>query len=139
MAQMNTAQILLVDLFPTQGSTITACVSASTHIPSPSPLLSLESTLHIPDAPSDSNTLITQNNLVRSSLGAAFVSVIDLILTALHGPGWTFVLIAGICLVVGGPVLAIEMKWGPVWRERRRRNAIAAVTDAAKREVEQAA
>ncbi|EIM79911.1 MFS general substrate transporter [Stereum hirsutum FP-91666 SS1] len=104
MAQMNTAQILLVDLFPTQGSTITAC-----------------------------------NNLVRSSLGAAFVSVIDLILTALHGPGWTFVLIAGICLVVGGPVLAIEMKWGPIWRERRRRNSIAVVTDVEKRETEQEA
>lgn len=40
--------------------------------------------------------------------------------------------------MVGGPVLAIEMRWGPAWRERRRRNDTAVVTDAEKREIEQA-
>ncbi|THH19063.1 hypothetical protein EW146_g2038 [Bondarzewia mesenterica] len=79
---MNTIQTLLVDLAPSQGSSITAC-----------------------------------NNLVRCSLGAALVAIINIILDALD-PGWTYVLLGGICLA-SSPLLYIEIKWGPVWQTVR--------------------
>ncbi|EIM87227.1 MFS general substrate transporter [Stereum hirsutum FP-91666 SS1] len=82
-AIMNTTSTLLIDLVPTQGSSITAC-----------------------------------NNIVRCFLGAAVMSVINMILDALK-PGWTHVLLAGLCIAVC-PLLYVEMRWGPVWRERRR-------------------
>ncbi|KAI0319770.1 MFS general substrate transporter [Amylostereum chailletii] len=79
---MNTISTILIDLFPTQGSSITAC-----------------------------------NNLVRCSLGATLVSVIDIITNALK-PGWTYVVLAAMCVAVA-PLLFIEMAYGPVWRGRR--------------------
>ncbi|VDB85273.1 unnamed protein product [Peniophora sp. CBMAI 1063] len=80
---MNTITTLIVDLFPTQGSSITAC-----------------------------------NNLVRCSLGAAMVSAMDPIITAV-GPGWAYVILGGISVAVT-PFLFIEVAYGPKWRERRR-------------------
>ncbi|KAF7793391.1 hypothetical protein EIP86_004503 [Pleurotus ostreatoroseus] len=88
-AIMNTVQTLIVDLAPTQGSSITAC-----------------------------------NNLVRCSLGAACVSVINLIINAI-GVGWTYVLLGGICVLVG-PIMFILMRMGPKWRAKERARQAAA-------------
>lgn len=60
-----------------------------------------------------------QNNLIRCFLGAAVISVINIILDAVK-PGWTHVILAGLCIAIS-PLLFVEMRWGPVWRERRRK------------------
>ena len=51
-------------------------------------------------------------------MGAAFVSIIDLILKRL-GTGWTYVLLSGIC-VAFSPTYWILIKYGPKWRAQRR-------------------
>jgi len=83
IAIISTTQTMLIDLAPSQGSSITAC-----------------------------------NNLVRCSLGAVAVSVVNLIDVAL-GTGWTYVLLAGICLLFA-PSVYLEMRIGPACRARRR-------------------
>lgn len=83
IAVMNSTQTLMIDLFPGQGSSITAC-----------------------------------NNLVRCSLSAFLVSVIDLIIRAL-GVGWTYVLLGGVSLLIL-PLLYLEMRIGPACRAKRR-------------------
>ncbi|RSH94560.1 hypothetical protein EHS25_004364 [Saitozyma podzolica] len=60
-------------------------------------------------------------NLVRCLFGAASVSVVQIINDAM-GPGWTFVLLSGICLLAT-PMPLIVLKWGPEWRLRRHRRA----------------
>ncbi|KAF7981131.1 hypothetical protein HWV62_34869 [Athelia sp. TMB] len=82
-AVMNTSQTLLVDLVPSQGSSIAAC-----------------------------------NNFVRCLLGAALVAVINIITDALK-PGWTYVLLGGIC-VLAAPLLFVSMRIGPKCRAKRR-------------------
>lgn len=47
------------------------------------------------------------------------VSVIDLMLRRL-GMGWTYVLLGGLA-ISSTPLVIIEMKSGPKWRERRRK------------------
>ncbi|KAI0068153.1 MFS general substrate transporter [Artomyces pyxidatus] len=88
---MNTTQTLLVDILPSQGSSVSAC-----------------------------------NNLVRCNLGAALVSVINLILNAL-GTGWTYVLLGGVCIVLS-PLIYVPIRWGPIWRKQRRLRALAQET-----------
>ncbi|TDL28024.1 MFS general substrate transporter [Rickenella mellea] len=80
---MNTTQTLVVDLFPTQGSSISGV-----------------------------------NNLFRSSIAAALVSVIDLIVRAI-GIGWAFSLLAGVSFAAL-PLTFWEMKSGPRWRAKRK-------------------
>jgi len=82
---LNAIQTLLVDLEPSQGSSITAC-----------------------------------NNIVRCTMGAGMVSIINPILVAL-GDGWAYTLLGGLCVLVSSPLLYVEVRWGPIWRERRRR------------------
>ncbi|KAH7930390.1 MFS general substrate transporter [Leucogyrophana mollusca] len=84
---MNIIQTLLVDLMPSQSSSVTAC-----------------------------------NNLVRCTTGAVLVSVIDLILNALR-PGWTYVLLAGVCLVTA-PLIWVAMWIGPKCRAKRRARTV---------------
>ncbi|KAF7334766.1 MFS domain-containing protein [Mycena sanguinolenta] len=84
MAIMNSAQTLILDLVPSQGSSVTAC-----------------------------------NNLVRCALSAAMVAVIQLILDAL-GAGWTYVLLAGLC-VVASPLIWVVIRIGPGCRAKRKR------------------
>ena len=60
----------------------------------------------------------SQNNLVRCSLGAALVSIIDIIIKSV-GMGWAYVILAAMCLVVSPPFLSI-MHFGPKLRARRR-------------------
>jgi predicted MFS family arabinose efflux permease len=89
IAIMNSVQTLLIDLLPSQSSSITAC-----------------------------------NNLVRCSFGALMVSVIDLIVNAI-GPGWTYVLLAAICLACS-PMIWLAIWIGPRCRAKRRaRNTVA--------------
>ncbi|EIW79693.1 MFS general substrate transporter [Coniophora puteana RWD-64-598 SS2] len=82
VAIMSSQQTLLVDLVPTQGSSVTAC-----------------------------------NNIVRCALGAASVSVIDLIIKAV-GPGWTFVIYGFICLI-SLPMVWLAEYIGPKCRAKR--------------------
>lgn len=102
VAIMNTTQTLIMDLFPAQGSSITAAVRR--FLP-----------FHL-----DRNIdMASQNNLVRCTMGAALVSVINLLTNAL-GVGWTFVLLGGIC-VLASPMIVVSVRRGPAWRERRRK------------------
>ncbi|KAJ7841900.1 hypothetical protein B0H14DRAFT_3457172 [Mycena olivaceomarginata] len=71
MAIMNAAQTLILDLVPSQGSSVTAC-----------------------------------NNIVRCALSATLVAVIQPIMSAL-GAGWTYVLLAGMC-VVASPLIYLQ-------------------------------
>lgn len=81
-------------------------------------------TLLIDLLPSQSSSITACNNLVRCSLGALMVSVIDLIVNAI-GPGWTYVLLAGICLACS-PMIWFAIWIGPRCRaQRRARNATA--------------
>ena len=98
---LNTNQTLLIDLVPDQGSSITACVRAI--------LLTTLNDIKLP---------CQQNNLVRCSMGAVMVSVINPILVALDD-GWTYTVLGGLC-VLASPLVYVEIRWGPVWRERRR-------------------
>lgn len=116
-AVMNAASTLLIDLVPSQGSSITACVSSpSFTIPSCYDLQCV--IICLPDSSFIGRSCI-QNNFIRCFLGAAVISVISIILDAVK-PGWTHVILAGLCIMVC-PLLYAEMKWGPLWRERRRK------------------
>lgn len=103
MAMSNISQTLIVDLMPEHGSSITACVSLS------------QSSV---GAGNDKENHL-QNNLVRCSLAAVLVSVIDIITNGL-GAGWTYVLLGGVCLLIVGPTVALGMRVGPRCRARRR-------------------
>ncbi|KAI4528963.1 MFS general substrate transporter [Schizophyllum commune Loenen D] len=59
------------------------------------------------------------NNLLRCVIAAALVSVIQLLLDAL-GPGWTYVLLGGVCTVLFIPCICYVLRTGPRWREKRR-------------------
>jgi len=63
--------------------------------------------------------LYHRNNIVRCSLGAGMVSIINPILVVLSN-GWTYTLLGGLCVLIS-PLLYVEIRWGPVWRERRRK------------------
>ncbi|EJD03623.1 MFS general substrate transporter [Fomitiporia mediterranea MF3/22] len=56
-------------------------------------------------------------NLVRCLMGAATVSVINIIINAI-GAGWTYTLCGGLCFLTW-PLLLVELKMGPTWRRRR--------------------
>ena len=97
---MNTTQTLTVDLVPDQGSSVSACVCL------------LSSVIRM------SYSLVAQNNLMRCGLGAIAVSVINLMFDAM-GIGWTFVLLAGLC-VLTSPLLFVIMFIGPKLRAKRK-------------------
>ncbi|GLB35921.1 putative MFS general substrate transporter [Lyophyllum shimeji] len=75
-------------------------------------------TLMIDLFPGYGSSVTACNNLVRCSLSAFLVSVIDLIIRAL-GVGWTYVLLGGVSLLVL-PLLYLEMRIGPTCRAKRR-------------------
>ncbi|ORY29520.1 major facilitator superfamily domain-containing protein [Naematelia encephala] len=60
-------------------------------------------------------------NLVRCLFGAASVSVIQLMNTAM-GAGWSFVVLSGVC-ILGTPMPLVVLKYGPKWRLNRIRKA----------------
>lgn len=83
IAMLTTIQTLLIDLVPSQGSSVTAC-----------------------------------NNLIRCSMGALLVSVIDLLLRKIDA-GWTFVLLGGVCFI-SIPLVWLAVRIGPPCRAGRR-------------------
>ena len=60
-------------------------------------------------------------------MGAGMVSVINPILVALDD-GWAYTVLGGLC-VLAFPLVYVEMRWGPVWRERRRQKQSLAALD----------
>ncbi|MCJ1411012.1 hypothetical protein MMC19_005100 [Ptychographa xylographoides] len=63
-------------------------------------------------------TATAANNLVRCLMGAAGTAIIIQMVNGL-GRGWCFTLIAAVVFFTS-PMLWIEMKYGPKWREERR-------------------
>ena len=63
-------------------------------------------------------TATAANNLVRCWVGAAGTAVIIQMIEGL-GRGWAFMVVGGLVLVAS-PLLWVEMRWGPGWREWRR-------------------
>ncbi|CUA67477.1 Quinidine resistance protein 1 [Saccharomyces cerevisiae S288c] [Rhizoctonia solani] len=82
MSIMTVAQTIIVDMYPSQGSSITA-----------------------------------SNNFVRCLLGATCMAVQDFLINAIN-PGWTYVLLCGICMITV-PLFIIEWHYGPMWRRKR--------------------
>ncbi|KAI0094287.1 MFS general substrate transporter [Irpex rosettiformis] len=82
-------------------------------------------TLLVDLVPNQGSSVTACNNLIRCSLGAGCVSVIDLIIRAM-GVGWTYVLLAGLCICVG-PIMFIVVRMGPKWRAKRRAKQAAAL------------
>ena len=99
-AVMNTGSTLMIDLLPTQSSSVTACVRG---LPGMFVFCSL----------------LSQNNLIRCSLSALIVSVIDLMMRAM-GIGWTYVVHCGMALL-SIPLLYLSMYIGPRYRAKRQR------------------
>ena len=50
-------------------------------------------------------------------MGAGMVSIVKPILDALDD-GWTYVALGGLCVLVS-PLLYVEIRWGPFWRQQR--------------------
>ena len=67
-----------------------------------------------PEAPA---TATAANNLTRCSVGAVFISVIEI---SSMGPGWAYTLIA-LLIAAFSPSLWVIQKYGPGFREERRR------------------
>ncbi|KAG9314032.1 major facilitator superfamily domain-containing protein [Chiua virens] len=80
-------------------------------------IMNIVQTLLIDLLPAQGSSVTACNNLVRCSLGAATVSIIDLVLKAL-GTGWTYILLAGICLATS-PMIWFAMWVGPRYRAKR--------------------
>ncbi|KAL2418129.1 hypothetical protein ABEF95_004188 [Exophiala dermatitidis] len=84
-------------------------------------ILNATMTLMIDVAPGQSSGVIACTNLMRCSLAALLVSVIDYATNAL-GYGWTYVLLGGISILLW-PLMHIEMKYGPGWRAKQKATA----------------
>ena len=63
-------------------------------------------------------TATAANNLVRCWMGAAGTAVIIQMIEGM-GRGWCFTFVAAVIFVTS-PLLWVEMRWGPKWREERR-------------------
>ncbi|KAJ7502589.1 major facilitator superfamily domain-containing protein [Mycena galericulata] len=82
-------------------------------------IMNATQTLILDLVPDQGSSVTACNNLVRCGLSAIMVAVIQLILSALE-PGWTYVLLAGMCVLVA-PLIYVVMRIGPACRARRRR------------------
>lgn len=121
---MNTVQTLIVDLLPNRGSSVTAAVR----------LFVVRLVVHV----ELTRAWIEQPCALFAGSRRAYFSlqrqlklhkadgrhpqttaVIDLIITAV-GEGWTYTIMGAICVSVA-PLIWLEIKMGPVWRERRRK------------------
>ncbi|ESK88355.1 major facilitator superfamily [Moniliophthora roreri MCA 2997] len=76
------------------------------------------STLCIDYVPEQSSSVTACNNLIRGSLGAMLVAVIDLMIRRLT-VGWAFVLLGCLCAVMTPSVYAV-IRLGPHFRAKRR-------------------
>ncbi|KAF7869905.1 hypothetical protein EAF04_004689 [Stromatinia cepivora] len=75
------------------------------------------STLVVDLYPQSPSTATAANNLVRCLLGAGGTGIITIMIDHM-GRGWCFTFIALVCIATS-PMLWVELKWGPVWREER--------------------
>lgn len=76
------------------------------------------STLVVDLYPQSPSTATAANNLVRCLMGAGGTGIVNIMIDAM-GRGWCFTFIALVC-IVAMPMLWIELKRGPTWREERR-------------------
>lgn len=76
------------------------------------------STLVVDLYPQSPSTATAANNLVRCFTGAAGTGIINIMIDNM-GRGWCFTFLALVC-IAAMPMLLIELKWGPIWREDRR-------------------
>ncbi|PVH82055.1 MFS general substrate transporter [Cadophora sp. DSE1049] len=75
------------------------------------------STLIVDLYPQSPSTATAANNLVRCFVGAGGTGIINIMINRM-GRGWCFTFIALVC-IAASPMLWVEMKWGPTWREER--------------------
>jgi multidrug resistance protein len=80
-------------------------------------ILNTTMTLNIDILQSRSSGATACTNLVRCSLAAIMISVIDRMTTS-WGDGWTYTFWGGICALLL-PLMLLEIKMGPRWRARR--------------------
>ncbi|KAF1844623.1 MFS general substrate transporter [Cucurbitaria berberidis CBS 394.84] len=80
-------------------------------------ILNSTMTLNIDILQSRSSGATACTNLVRCSLGAILISVIDRMVNA-WGDGWTYTFWGGICALLL-PLMFLEIKMGPKWRMKR--------------------
>ena len=80
-------------------------------------ILNTTMTLNIDILQSRSSGATACTNLVRCSLAAILVSVIDR-MTSRLGDGWTYTLWGGVCALLM-PLMFLEIKKGPQWRKKR--------------------
>jgi len=66
------------------------------------------------------STISASSNLIRCSLSAAGLAVVQVIIDHI-GTGWCFTLFAAIAATTI-PLLLAERKWGMTWRAKRDRN-----------------
>jgi MFS family permease len=76
------------------------------------------STLVVDLYPQSPSTATAANNLVRCFLGAGGTGIANIMIDSM-GRGWCFTFIALVCIATM-PMLWVELKWGPRWREERR-------------------
>ena len=76
------------------------------------------STMCVDLYPLSPGTATAANNLVRCLMGAVGTGVIIQLISAM-GRGWCFTFVAAV-VFSASPLLWVELKWGPVWREERR-------------------
>ena len=76
------------------------------------------STLVVDLYPQSPSTATAANNLVRCIIGAGGTGIIDIMINSM-GRGWCFTFISLVCMAAS-PLLWVELKWGPVWREERK-------------------
>ncbi|EFQ94263.1 hypothetical protein CFE70_007515 [Pyrenophora teres f. teres 0-1] len=80
-------------------------------------ILNTTMTLNIDILQSRSSGATACTNLVRCSLAAVLVAIIER-MTASWGEGWTYTFWGGICCLLL-PLMLLEIRMGPVWRGRR--------------------
>ncbi|TVY32201.1 Itaconate transport protein [Lachnellula subtilissima] len=92
------------------------------------------STLIVDLYPQSPSTATAANNLVRCLMGAGGTAIISIMIEAM-GRGWCYTFIALVC-IAASPLLWIELKWGPGWREERRVRMDKAAEDQKRAEME---
>lgn len=80
-------------------------------------ILNTTMTLNIDILQSRSSGATACTNLVRCSLGAILISIIERMTNA-WGDGWTYTFWGGICALLL-PLMLLEIKMGPKWRMKR--------------------
>ncbi|KAF8264036.1 major facilitator superfamily domain-containing protein [Lactarius quietus] len=76
--------------------------------------------------PKQGPSITACNDVVRCLMGAGMVTIINPIITTM-GNGWAYFLLGGFSVLVA-PLIWVEVRWGPIWRERRLRAQEQAVT-----------